>query len=203
MSRIWWPYAWITADQPSRQPGAPANVWPRYLTAPVTPPLSWRCSGRVAASALVCPTAPGQPHRSRAHGTCMAARRDGALPQGQPYATRPWAPASVPTVGLGLLGVAWSAGALAGSVAGGQSAPGAARGCPRLVRGCQPPDRTLQYACGARAREVVKARPVSAASGGLVRAAPGRGGGAGPRTVVCRLTPRALREATCRGLISR
>src|SRR6266850_5304359 len=111
---IWWPYAWITADQPSRQPGAPANVWPRYLTAPVTPPLSWRCSGRVAASALVCPTAPGQPHRSRAHGTCMAARRDGALPPRGSPTLRGWAPARWP-------------------------AQAVAPGCPGLVRSSQRP----------------------------------------------------------------
>jgi len=88
MSRIWWPYA---GSRQTSQVGSRvrrANVWPRYLNGPVTPPLRWRCSGRVAASALVCPTAPGQPHRSRAHGTCMAARRDGALPPGAAYATR-------------------------------------------------------------------------------------------------------------------
>jgi len=81
------PYAWITADQPSRQPGAPATVWPRYLTAPVTPPLRWRCSGRVAASPWSADS-PWPATWSRAHGTCMAARRDGALPPGEPYATR-------------------------------------------------------------------------------------------------------------------
>ena len=75
----------------------------------------------------VCSPAASRPHQGRAHAACIASRTRRAamerFPRRSP-ALRGWAPASVATACLGLLGVAWSAGAPAGSVAGGSHGGG-------------------------------------------------------------------------------